>query len=82
MQIPSYYSKEDKALYPKLYRWMQKALQEDNTDHWDVNTTQLAEDCAHAFEHDDWLDDDTHIVWDAAVAVTEWWEGLDNDNQD
>lgn len=48
MNIPSYYSKEDKALYRKLYTWMQNNVQDNLQEHspWEVNTTALAEDCA------------------------------------
>lgn len=31
------------------------------------NCTSLAEQCAWDLDHDEWLDDDTHIVWDIAV---------------
>ena len=33
----------------------------------ELNTTQLAENIAHAFDRDDWLDDETHWVWDVAL---------------
>lgn len=36
-----------------------------------VNLTRLAEEAAHALDHDEWLDDETHPVWDAAVAEAE-----------
>lgn len=35
----------------------------------ELNTTQLAENAAHAFDHDEWLDDGTHWVWDIALEV-------------
>lgn len=31
------------------------------------NPTALAEACAHEFNHDEWLDDDTHEIWDHAL---------------
>jgi len=37
----------------------------------EVNSTRLAEVAADAEEHWEWLDDDLHWVWDAAVEV-EW----------
>lgn len=30
--------------------------------------TRLAEEAAHALGHDEWLDDETHIVWDLAFT--------------
>lgn len=32
----------------------------------EVNRTQLAENAAHAFDHDEWLDDPDHFVWELA----------------
>ena len=37
----------------------------------EVNCTFLAEDTAHHFEHDEWLDDAYHHVWAAAVDIAE-----------
>jgi hypothetical protein len=37
----------------------------------DVNLTQLAENAAHAFDHDSVLDDETHWIWDAAADIAE-----------
>ena len=31
------------------------------------NATELAENAAHHFDRDDWLDDETHVVWDLAI---------------
>lgn len=31
--------------------------------------TELAEAAAHDFDHDDWLDDETHPVWDWAIEA-------------
>ncbi len=33
------------------------------------SATMLAENAAHAFDHDEWLDDETHIVWDLANDI-------------
>jgi hypothetical protein len=35
----------------------------------DYNMTYMAEDAADHFDHDEWLDDETHIVWEAAFNV-------------
>lgn len=37
----------------------------------ECNATQLAENCAHNFGHDEWLDDSDHIVWDIAMDAAE-----------
>jgi hypothetical protein len=40
----------------------------------EINSTHLAEACAHHFGADHWLDHDTHEVWELAVDVAEEWE--------
>ena len=67
----------------RIKNWMQLNA-EDYSGNFgrpcDLNITQMAEDCANdlATEFgqaaDDWLDDETHIVWDIAVDVGDWWE--------
>ncbi len=37
----------------------------------EINTTQLAENTAHALNHDEWLDDSDHILWDIAIDIAE-----------
>lgn len=78
MKIPSYYNTEDKALYPKLYRWMQRNVGDNMQEAtpWEVNTTALAEDCANnsGLVDPNVLDDETHIIWDAAADVGDWYE--------
>lgn len=44
---------------------MQVLLAEDPS----MNSTQLAESTAWDFNHDEWLDDETHEVWDIAFDV-------------
>ena len=49
----------------------------DHPDLWDcgeVNCTRLAENAAWEFDHDEWLDDETHWVWDLAVDIGAWAE--------
>ena len=41
---------------------------------WEVNTTQLAENTAHHFDNDHWLDDSEHYVWEAAAQAGEEYE--------
>jgi len=40
----------------------------------EVNCTRLAEMTAQELNHDEWLDDPDHVVWDIAVEVAEWYE--------
>lgn len=46
-----------------------RELAGEHVDHetGEVNTTALAEAVAYELEFDDWLDDETHPVWDIAV---------------
>ncbi len=57
----------------QVKRWMQEHAHE----HYDcdcVGTTKLAEACADEFEHWEWLDDETHWIWEVAVEVADWFE--------
>lgn len=45
-----------------------------DSDTNEVNCTQLAENTAHELNHDEWLDDSDHILWDFAVDVAEAYE--------
>ena len=47
--------------------WMRTEVRIRELDAGEVNMTQLAEDAAHAFDHDEWLDDPDHWIWDAAA---------------
>jgi len=67
--------------------WMRRQLHEDNDvyegdiydpvrplylDHCGIcNLTRLAEDAAHHAEHDEWLDDPDHWVWEEAVDIAD-----------
>jgi hypothetical protein len=58
----------------KVKRYMQKEVKNlVDRRTGEVNTTQLAENAAHEFDHDEWLDEETHWVWDLAVDVAEWY---------
>ena len=35
------------------------------------NATNLAEECAKYLDHDEWLDDSDHIIWDIALDYKE-----------
>lgn len=41
----------------------------DCLDTNDINLTVLAEATAHELGHDEWLDDETHEVWDCALTA-------------
>lgn len=40
-------------------------------DNPDANLTQLAEDAAISLNHDEWLDDSDHWIWELAIEVFE-----------
>jgi len=58
-------------------RWMRDSLANDIHHEFvdgitgEVNLTKLAEECAIALGHTEWLDDETHPVWDWAIEVTD-----------
>ena len=59
-------------------RRVMEALVLQNVAHsWDcpdsnfVNLTELAEAAAHELNHDEWLDDESHEVWEVAIVVAE-----------
>lgn len=87
IKVPTYYSKVDQVMFRKLVAWMQRHVQDNLQEHspWEVNTTALAEDCAWnsniytEVEAQRALDDETHVIWDAAAEVGEWYENLDQD---
>lgn len=50
--------------------FMRNELYDRESEVWErgeVNCTRLAEEAAHYFDHDEWLDDETHWVWDLAL---------------
>lgn len=49
--------------------WMWNEIRIRELDAGQVNMTMLAEEAAHAFDRDDWLDDPDHWVWDAAADM-------------
>lgn len=56
----------DKALRAKVKVWML------NMAHHHDNATSLAEDAAHnadTVDHDAWLDDSNHFVWELAIEI-------------
>ena len=40
-----------------------------DADTEECNATELAENVAHALNHDEWLDESTHPLWDIAADV-------------
>lgn len=54
----------------QVRRFMQNELLNRNSDAWqhgEVNYTRLAEEAAHYFNHDEWLDYESHWVWELAL---------------
>jgi len=56
-------------------QWMLRHVQSSEGGHLidrrsgEINATLLAENAAHAFDHDEWLDDETHYVWELALEI-------------
>jgi hypothetical protein len=66
---------------PRVTRWMADEIELaafegqvveifDNRTR-EVNLTALAEAAAHHFDHNEWLDNPDHWVWDAAIDAVE-----------
>lgn len=56
----------------EVLRWMAYAISDGSfVDRrtGEVNYTALAEGAAHTFDHDEWLDDPDHWVWEKALEV-------------
>ena len=66
IQIPSSVPRADRALAQKMLGYMQR----ERASH--DNATSLAEDAAHNAldtDHDEWLDDEQHWIWEMALRV-------------
>lgn len=62
------------AIEMDVRRFMRALLNDPASEAWDegaVNYTALAEAAAIRFHHDDWLDDETHWVWQTAIEEGE-----------
>ena len=46
------------------------------------NATNLAEECSKHLNHDEWLDDPDHIIWDLAIEYMEKYEHLESSSED
>lgn len=59
----------------QVRRFMRMELEDrDHPDLWfdgEINYTRLVENAAWHFDHDEWLDDETHWVWDLAVEIAD-----------
>ena len=53
------------------YRWMINDTTARGPNYIVRDVTQFVENCAHEFDHDEWLDDPDHWVWDMALDFTE-----------
>ncbi len=61
---------DDGAFKANARKWMTRNVQRDPVT-GEVNFTELAENTAHALDHDEWLDEETHWIWDLAVECGE-----------
>ncbi len=59
---------EKKNILFQMHRVIMKHV-DHKTD--EANLTTLAEEVAHFFEHDEWLDDPDHEVWELAILAEE-----------
>lgn len=59
------------ALESEIRSWMSRNWK-DHVD-WtgELNCTTLAEACADALGHDEWLDEEGHVVWEIALEFAE-----------
>lgn len=64
----------------KVANWMvmELTLEADSGKQADIiepdgrpNLTRLAEEAAWHFDHDEWLDDELHFVWEAAIDAAD-----------
>jgi len=62
--------------FTELFHWCMANAHQHTEPHrtCEVNSTSLAEACAHAHGHDEWMDDEIHDVWDAAAEAAEQFE--------
>jgi hypothetical protein len=51
-----------------MYRNLPRAIDRRTGE---VCLTTLAEETAHDLGHSEWLDDETHPIWDLAIEVSE-----------
>lgn len=61
----------------KIKNWMKANVEDNLQDNgWEVNCTALVENLAwnSGLVDSNILDDSTHIAWDIAVDVAEWYE--------
>lgn len=66
IQIPSSVPRDERALAQKMLGYMQREAASHD------NATSLAEDAAHNAvdtDHDAWLDDESHWLWELALLV-------------
>ena len=50
-------------------KWMNDNKYDYYDEFLDKDYTKIAEDCAIAMDHDEWLDDETHWIWDLALDI-------------
>ena len=54
-----------------IRKWMIENIN-DYIDHktGELNCTSISVDCAYHLDHNEWIDDDDHIMWDIAVDIS------------
>lgn len=68
------------AMSKKVKKWMIGEVEENAENYFafppsrEISSTMLAENAAHHFGHDEWLDDPDNGVWFLAADVAIWWE--------
>jgi len=69
----------DNDLKKRVRGFIRGALLDGDSEVWEqgeANLTKLAELGAHSVEKDEWLDDETHWVWEVAIEEAERAGGL------
>lgn len=61
--------REEQQFHPIAKQWMKNNKYDYADDFIGGNYTKIAEGCAIALNHDEWLDDKTHWIWDLAIEV-------------
>jgi len=57
------------AIKHTIIRTMKLLLVEHGLEYYRDNATLLCENAAHELGHDEWLDDETHVLWDCAIDL-------------
>lgn len=58
---------EERTLAARIRQFILSHFTMDEIEY--QNSTHLAEDVADLMEHNEWLDDETHVLWDVCVDI-------------